>query len=39
MARLARAMTVKNAVAGLPHGGGKAGIAALPGLTRLITSG
>jgi glutamate dehydrogenase (NAD(P)+) len=32
VARLARAMTVKNAVAGLPHGGGKAGIAALPGL-------
>jgi glutamate dehydrogenase/leucine dehydrogenase len=31
VARLARAMTVKNAVAGLPHGGGKAGIAA-PGL-------
>ncbi len=28
VARLARAMTVKNAVAGLPHGGGKAGIAA-----------
>jgi glutamate dehydrogenase (NAD(P)+) len=32
VARLARAMTVKNAVAGLPHGGGKAGIAAPPGL-------
>ncbi len=32
VARLARAMTVKNALAGLPHGGGKAGIAA-PGLT------
>ena len=31
VARLARAMTVKNAVAGLPHGGGKAGIAVLPG--------
>ena len=31
VARLARAMTVKNALAGLPHGGGKAGIAA-PGL-------
>lgn len=30
--RLARAMTVKNAVAGLPHGGGKAGIATLPDL-------
>ena len=29
--RLARAMTVKNALAGLPHGGGKAGIVA-PGL-------
>lgn len=28
VARLARAMTVKNALAGLPHGGGKAGIAA-----------
>lgn len=32
VARLARAMTVKNAVAGLPHGGGKAGIATSPGL-------
>jgi glutamate dehydrogenase (NAD(P)+) len=32
VARLARAMTMKNAVAGLPHGGGKAGIAALPGV-------
>ncbi len=32
VARLARAMTLKNAVAGLPHGGGKAGIAALPDL-------
>jgi glutamate dehydrogenase (NAD(P)+) len=32
VARLARAMTVKNAVAGLPHGGGKSGIAAPPGL-------
>jgi len=31
VARLARAMTIKNALAGLPHGGGKAGIAA-PGL-------
>lgn len=31
VARLARAMTVKNALAGLPHGGGKSGIAA-PGL-------
>jgi glutamate dehydrogenase (NAD(P)+) len=30
VARLARAMTVKNALAGLPHGGGKAGIVALP---------
>ncbi len=28
--RLARAMTLKNAAAGLPHGGGKAGIAANP---------
>lgn len=28
VARLARAMTVKNALAGLPHGGGKSGIAA-----------
>jgi len=28
VARLARAMTVKNALAGLPHGGGKAGISA-----------
>jgi glutamate dehydrogenase (NAD(P)+) len=26
VARLARAMTVKNAIAGLPHGGGKSGI-------------
>lgn len=26
VARLARAMTIKNAVAGLPHGGGKSGI-------------
>lgn len=34
VARLARAMTVKNAVAGLAHGGGKAGIAALPGSAR-----
>jgi glutamate dehydrogenase/leucine dehydrogenase len=32
VARLARAMTLKNAVAGLPHGGGKSGIAALPDL-------
>jgi len=31
VARLARAMTLKNALAGLPHGGGKAGIVA-PGL-------
>jgi glutamate dehydrogenase (NAD(P)+) len=29
--RLARAMTLKNAAAGLPHGGGKAGIIADPG--------
>src|SRR5574341_608269 len=28
--RLARAMTLKNAAAGLPHGGGKAGIVADP---------
>jgi glutamate dehydrogenase (NAD(P)+) len=34
VARLARAMTVKNALAGLPHGGGKAGIAASPTLGR-----
>jgi glutamate dehydrogenase (NAD(P)+) len=33
VARLARAMTVKNALAGLPHGGGKSGIAASPGLS------
>jgi glutamate dehydrogenase/leucine dehydrogenase len=33
VARLARAMTVKNAVAGLPHGGGKSGIAAPPDLS------
>jgi len=32
VARLARAMTIKNAVAGLPHGGGKSGIAAPPDL-------
>jgi len=32
VARLARAMTIKNAVAGLPHGGGKSGIAAPPEL-------
>jgi glutamate dehydrogenase/leucine dehydrogenase len=31
-------MTVKNALAGLPRGGGKAGIAA-PGWPRPITSG
>lgn len=31
-ARLARAMTLKNAAAGLPHGGGKAVIAADPGM-------
>lgn len=30
--RLARAMTLKNAAAGLPHGGGKAVIAADPGM-------
>jgi glutamate dehydrogenase (NAD(P)+) len=30
VARLARAMTLKNAAAGLPHGGGKAGIIAQP---------
>lgn len=37
--RLARAMTLKNAAAGLPHGGGKAGIVADPrtsGKERLI---
>jgi glutamate dehydrogenase/leucine dehydrogenase len=32
VARLARAMTVKNALARLPHGGGKSGIAAPAGL-------
>jgi glutamate dehydrogenase (NAD(P)+) len=32
VARLARAMSVKNAVVGLPHGGGKSGIAAPPDL-------
>ena len=31
--RLARAMTLKNAAAGLPHGGGKAGILADPATT------
>jgi glutamate dehydrogenase/leucine dehydrogenase len=30
VSRLARAMTLKNAVAGLPHGGGKSGILASP---------
>lgn len=34
VARLARAMTLKNAAAGLPHGGGKAGIVADPRLGR-----
>jgi len=32
VARLARAMTLKNAAAGLPHGGGKAGIVGNPSL-------
>ena len=32
VARLARAMTLKNAAAGLPHGGGKAGIIAAPSM-------
>jgi glutamate dehydrogenase/leucine dehydrogenase len=32
--RLARAMTLKNAAAGLPYGGGKAGICADPGMGR-----
>jgi len=32
VARLARAMTFKNAAAGLPHGGGKAGIVADPAI-------
>lgn len=32
VARLARAMTMKNALARLPHGGGKSGIAAQPGM-------
>jgi glutamate dehydrogenase (NAD(P)+) len=32
--RLARAMTLKNAAAGIPHGGGKAGIAADPSMPR-----
>jgi glutamate dehydrogenase (NAD(P)+) len=32
VARLARAMTVKSAVVGLPHGGGKSGIVAEPGM-------
>lgn len=39
--RLARAMTLKNAAAGLPHGGGKAGLAADPknqGKANLIRS-
>lgn len=33
-ARLARAMTLKNAMAGLPHGGGKSVIVADPGMAR-----
>src|SRR5512138_3682272 len=32
IARLARAMTLKNASAGLPHGGGKSGIVADPSM-------
>lgn len=39
--RLARAMTLKNAAAGIPHGGGKAGILAdphLPGKEALLRS-
>ena len=32
VARLARAMTLKNAAAGLPHGGGKAGIVGEPSI-------
>ena len=32
VARLARAMTLKNAAAGIPHGGGKAGIVADPAI-------
>jgi glutamate dehydrogenase/leucine dehydrogenase len=34
VARLARAMTLKNAAAGLPYGGGKAGICADPAIGR-----
>jgi glutamate dehydrogenase/leucine dehydrogenase len=34
VSRLARAMTLKNAAAGLPHGGGKAGIVANPSIPR-----
>jgi glutamate dehydrogenase (NAD(P)+) len=34
VARLARAMTLKNAAAGLPHGGGKSGIIGDPGMAR-----
>jgi glutamate dehydrogenase/leucine dehydrogenase len=34
VARLARAMTLKNAAAGLPHGGGKAGIIADPSMPK-----
>lgn len=34
VARLARAMTFKNASAGLPHGGAKSGIVADPGMPR-----
>ena len=32
VARLARAMTIKNAAAGLPHGGAKSGISVPPGM-------
>jgi glutamate dehydrogenase/leucine dehydrogenase len=34
--RLARAMTLKNAAAGLPYGGGKAGICADPAMDRAV---
>jgi glutamate dehydrogenase/leucine dehydrogenase len=37
IARLARTMTLKNSIAGLPHGGGKAGIVADPKDERIET--
>jgi glutamate dehydrogenase (NAD(P)+) len=39
VARLARTMTFKNAAAGLPHGGGKAGIVGDPAMPRTVKLG